>query len=54
MLKLYRVTFRDNFSNPHHRNYKASNATCAKVMASIYHRNWYVVGAEEIIIEEAA
>lgn len=52
--KLFRVEFRDNFSSTHYRNYKATNATCAKVMAEIYHRTWHVVSVEEIIIEEAA
>lgn len=53
-MKLYRIEFRDNFSNTHYRNYNSTSATSAKVMASIYHRKWHVVGAEEIIIEEAA
>jgi len=54
MLKLFRVTFKDNFSTPHFRNYEALSATSAKVMGEIYHRTWHVVGVEEIIIEEAA
>ena len=53
-MKLFRVEFRDNFSNTYYRNYKATSATNAKIMASIYHRSWYVVGVEEIVIEEAA
>lgn len=54
MLKLFRVTFRDNFSTPHYRNYEALSATSAKVMGEIYHRKWHVVGVEEIVIGEVA
>lgn len=53
-MQLYRITFTDNFSNTHYRNYRATSAVNAKIMASIYHRKWYVVGVEEIVIEEAA